>query len=187
MRRKDMKEEVSAYVWLTQQELTQHRKAAVLQVRIHTGSKLCIERERKPGPRTAESVPLGNGVGGELWATGPQGVGPAPRPQETLQVILTHTRAGRMLVRSISLNPFLQVCKPHSLPPASRQKVTQSLERKMQHRAIIGRKKKNRHRKAICRYCHQSAEKSKPKKIKTWLQATIHQQKETSSAPLSKL
>ena len=100
------------------------------------------EGERKPGPRTAGSAPLGNGVRGELWADGPQGVGPAPRPQETLRVILTHTRAGRMLVRSISLNPFLHVCKPHSLPPASRQKVTQSLERKMQHRAIIGRKKK---------------------------------------------
>lgn len=144
------------------------------------------EGERKPGPRTAGSAPLGNGVRGELWADGPQGVGPAPRPQETLRVILTHTRAGRMLVRSISLNPFLHVCKPHSLPPASRQKVTQSLERKMQHRAIIGRKK-NRHRKAICRYCHQSAEKCRPKKIKTWLQATIRQQIETSSAPLSKL
>ena len=52
------------------------------------------EGERKPGPRTAGSAPLGNGVRGELWADGPQGVGPAPRPQETLRVILTHTHAG---------------------------------------------------------------------------------------------
>ena len=73
----------------------------------------------------------------------------------------------------------------HSPPPASRQKATQSLEREMQRRPILGRRKL-RHRRAICRHRRQS-EKSRPKKTKPGCKPTIHQQTETSSAPLSKL
>ena len=65
MRRKHKEEGVSAYVWLTQQDLTQHGKAAVLQVRIYTGSTLCIEREREsqaPGPQGQRPWEMASGV-----------------------------------------------------------------------------------------------------------------------------